>query len=65
MKQSLQDKHEEMVAHGVVFSLTVSPEVISSMSLREFDTFWDAYGVMIRLLSHARRRLNSKEGVSQ
>ncbi len=47
-----------MVKHGVMFSLTVSPETLDNMDAEEFEEFWTAYGMIIRLLSKIRVRLN-------
>ncbi len=55
---SLEEKHKEMVKHGVMFSLTVSPETMDNMDSDEFGEFWAAYGHIIRLLSKIRVRLN-------
>lgn len=54
----LEERHEEMVKHGVVFSLTISPETMDNMDENEFGEFWAAYGHIIRLLSKIRVRLN-------
>lgn len=56
--RNLQEQHEEMIARGVVLSLTVSPETLTSMTNEEFEKFWKAYGILIRLLSRIRTQLN-------
>lgn len=56
--KNLQGQHEEMIKHGVIFSLTVSPETLDYMTNEEFEEFWKAYGMLIRLLSRTRTQLN-------
>lgn len=60
MSKSPNEQHEEMARHGVMFSLTVSPETMDNMDAKEFEEFWTAYGHIIRLLSKVRVRLDTK-----
>ena len=55
---NLEEKHKDMIKHGVIFSLTVSPESLDNMEVEEFEEFWLSYGKIIRLLSKIRARLN-------